>query len=74
MCDFDADGQPDLLVGAENGRIYHIKHGDCSKYPEDALRARTPEEVPPPRFPGLVTEGVRVHESQIPPMPCVDDL
>ena len=56
VCDFDGDGKPDLLVGAENGRIYHIKHDDCIQYSGDQLKARPPKKVPAPRFPGLVTE------------------
>ncbi|NOY00347.1 MAG: VCBS repeat-containing protein, partial [Verrucomicrobia bacterium] len=43
VCDFDKDGKPDLLVGAENGRIYHIKHDDCIDYPADKLQARAPK-------------------------------
>ena len=57
VCDFDRDGDPDLLVGAENGRIYFIKHADCVSYPAEALAARPPKKIPPPRFPGLVSEG-----------------
>ena len=39
ICDFDADGKPDLLVGSENGRIYHIRHDDCVAYePLEAVR------------------------------------
>lgn len=32
VCDFDDDGVPDLLVGSENGRIYHIKHDECVSF------------------------------------------
>ena len=32
VCDFDADGKPDLLVGSENGRIYHVAHKDCVSF------------------------------------------
>ncbi|MEM9644726.1 MAG: exo-alpha-sialidase [Planctomycetota bacterium] len=32
VCDFDRDSKPDLLVGSENGRIYHIAHDDCVTY------------------------------------------
>ena len=39
-CDFNRDGKPDLLVGAENGRIYHIAHDDCIAYPPEALEPR----------------------------------
>ncbi len=56
-CDFDGNGKPDLLVGAENGRIYYIKHEDCISYPPEQLAARPAKATPAPRFPGLVHEG-----------------
>lgn len=55
-CDFNRDGKPDLLVGSENGRIYHIAHDDCIQFSEDQKRARQPAEVRRSEFPGLVTE------------------
>ncbi len=57
VCDFDRDGKPDLLVGSENGRIYFIKHDDCVSFPAEQIVARAPQELPAPRFPGLVSEG-----------------
>ena len=42
VCDFNKDGQPDLLVGSENGRIYHITHADCVAYSAEQLAAREP--------------------------------
>ncbi|NND99578.1 MAG: hypothetical protein HKN47_19860, partial [Pirellulaceae bacterium] len=56
VCDFDKDGKPDLLVGSENGRIYHIKHDDCVTYSDEQLQPRRPKKTPAPRFPGLVSE------------------
>ena len=56
ICDFDKDGKPDLLVGAENGRIYHIRHEDCVAYPAEKLKTGPPKKIAPPRFPGLVRE------------------
>lgn len=56
VCDFDANGKPDLLVGAENGRIYHIHHDDCVQYDEAALRAKPPKATTQPKFPGFVHE------------------
>ena len=56
-CDFDRNGKPDLLVGAENGRIYYIKHEDCIQYSANQLKARPANETNPPRFPGLVKEA-----------------
>ncbi|MCH5377808.1 MAG: exo-alpha-sialidase, partial [Planctomycetes bacterium] len=55
-CDFDRDGRPDLLVGAENGRIYHIAHNDCIAYSGDQVSARPPVPKPAPKFPGFVAE------------------
>ncbi|MFK8112484.1 MAG: exo-alpha-sialidase [Rubripirellula sp.] len=56
VCDFDKDGKPDLLVGSENGRIYHIKHDDCVSFSADQTEARSAKPVAAPRFPGLVEE------------------
>ena len=55
-CDFNKDGKPDLLVGAENGRIYYISHQDCIEYSAEQLKAREPKLPAAPRFPGLVSE------------------
>lgn len=55
-CDFDGNGKPDLVVGAENGRIYFIKHEDCISYSGDQVKARAPREASAPRFPGFVRE------------------
>ncbi|HBE66715.1 MAG TPA: hypothetical protein DDW52_01070, partial [Planctomycetaceae bacterium] len=45
VCDFDDDGQPDLLVGSEDGRIYHAAHPDCNAFTPVALTGSvTPEE------------------------------
>ncbi|NND97414.1 MAG: hypothetical protein HKN47_08830, partial [Pirellulaceae bacterium] len=56
VCDFDGDDKPDLLVGAEDGRIYHIKHDDCITYTTDQLQARPASSKPEPKFPGFVSE------------------
>jgi len=56
-CDFNKDGKPDLLIGAENGRIYYIAHDDCIKYPAEKLEAREPRLSAAPRFSGLVNES-----------------
>ncbi|MEO1615309.1 MAG: exo-alpha-sialidase [Planctomycetota bacterium] len=40
VCDFNRDGKPDLLVGSENGRIYHIAHEDCVSFSREQI---TPE-------------------------------
>ncbi len=56
VCDFDGNSTPDLLVGAENGRIYHIRHEDCKVWPEADLQARPAKTQEASRFPGLVSE------------------
>lgn len=55
-CDFDRDGKPDLLVGAENGRLYYVAHDNCITYSQDQLQAAAPEVTPAPPFPGFVSE------------------
>ncbi len=55
-CDFDGNGKPDLLVGAENGRIYYIKHEDCISYSGNQLKARPAHPKIAPRFPGFLKE------------------
>lgn len=56
VCDFDKDGKPDLLVGSENGRIYHIRHDDCVTFSDDQLKARPAKQKPNAKFPGFVSE------------------
>lgn len=56
-CDFDQDGKPDLVIGAEDGRLYFIKHDDCIQYSGEEITARDPKPAPEPRFPGFVSEG-----------------
>lgn len=56
-CDFDKDGKPDLVIGAENGRIYFIKHDDCIAYTGDSIKAKPAKPEMTPRFPGLISEG-----------------
>lgn len=55
-CDLDQDGKPDLMVGAENGRIYYIAHDDCVTFSESDLKAKPQQPVSQPRMPGLVSE------------------
>lgn len=66
VCDFDKDGKPDLLVGAENGRIYHIKHDDCISYSGDQLLAREPAPKEQARFPGFVSEDFVFTKAKFP--------
>ena len=66
VCDFDKDGKPDLLVGAENGRIYHINHNDCIQYSGDQLQARPAKPKPEPKFPGFVGEDFVFTKARFP--------
>jgi len=65
-CDFNRDGKPDLLVGAENGRIYHIAHDDCIAYPPEALEPRGPQAMQAPPFPGWVASSFVYQEAPFP--------
>ncbi len=65
-CDFDKDGKPDLLVGAENGRLYFIAHDDCIDYSREHLQASDPSVLREPRFPGLVSEDFVYSKASFP--------
>lgn len=56
VCDFNRDGKPDLLVGSENGRVYHIAHDDCIKFDKQQTSSSDPPPNESPRFPGLMSE------------------
>ena len=56
VCDFNRDGKPDLLLGSENGRIYHIRHEDCISYNVDQMTSNSTATPDAPRFPGLLHE------------------
>jgi predicted neuraminidase len=55
-CDFDRDGHSDLLIGAEDGRLYHIKHADCISYSGSQITLNPPAAKPEPKFPGFVRD------------------
>ncbi|MDP6083427.1 MAG: VCBS repeat-containing protein, partial [Verrucomicrobiota bacterium] len=38
VVDWDGDGKPDLLLGAEDGFFYHLPHGQARAYPAKAIR------------------------------------
>ena len=65
-CDFDKDGKPDLVIGAENGRIYFIKHDDCISYNGEAITARGSQSATKPRFPGFVSEEFLYEKAPFP--------
>ena len=56
VCDFNKDGKPDLLVGSENGRIYHILHDDCVQFTAEQLKVKPVQKPTAAKFPGLVSE------------------
>lgn len=55
-CDLNQDGKPDLLIGAENGRLYYIAHDDCVQFSPTQLNADLQPEISAPRLPGLIRE------------------
>lgn len=65
-CDFDSDGKPDLLVGAENGRFYYATHEDCISYSAEQLAAAPAKKTPAPRFPGFVSEDFVFTKAKFP--------
>ncbi len=65
-CDFDGNGKPDLVIGAENGRLYYLAHEDCITYSTEEIAARSPMEQPAPKFPGFLREGFIYEKAPIP--------
>lgn len=55
--DLDGSGKPGLVLGAEDGRIYYIRHDDCTEFSEEELKARQADSVAAPKFPGFISEG-----------------
>ncbi len=60
VCDFDKDGKPDLLVGAEDGRLYLLNHKDAVFWKSDQLQARAARKRKPEGL--LKQSGVLVEE------------
>ena len=57
-CDFNNDGRPDLLLGAEDGRLYYVAHEDCITYgPEELTASKTKAADAVEKFPGFVSEA-----------------
>jgi predicted neuraminidase len=45
VCDFDKDGKLDLLVGAEDGRMYYLNHNEANKWSDIDKAPSGPGEV-----------------------------
>lgn len=56
VIDWNGTGQPDLIVGAENGRIYYCAHADCVQYSDEQTQAAPAVADAAPRFSGLMKE------------------
>ena len=56
VCDFDKDGKPDLLVGAEDGRMYFLNHRDAVTWSDAEMAAKGSSEQSNLRVPGLVKQ------------------
>lgn len=66
VADFDKDGIPELVLGAEDGRIYYLPKADGIVYSEEQLKAREPAKKDKPRFPGFVKEEFIYNEASFP--------
>jgi predicted neuraminidase len=66
VADFDGDGVPELVLGAEDGRIYYLRRDDGIAYTEAQLKGREPAEAKQPRFPGFVMEEFIYNEAPFP--------
>ena len=62
VADWDGDGKPDLLLGAEDGFFYHLPHGQARAYPAKAKAARA---VRKPKQAGLIAQPGVVREEFI---------
>jgi len=65
-CDFDQDGKPDLLVGAENGRLYYLPHDDGIAYAKEQITHRAPKKMSAPKFPGWISEDFVFTKAKFP--------
>lgn len=54
--DLDGSGMPGLLLGAEDGRFYYIRHSDCSAFEAQELLALPAQASAEVRFSGFESE------------------
>ncbi len=66
VCDFDADGKLDLLIGSEDGRMYHIKHEDCLDVVKSARPTKEKGNMEASKFPGYVSSEYVYDKSTFP--------
>ncbi|RFC48489.1 MAG: putative neuraminidase (sialidase) [Verrucomicrobia bacterium] len=66
VADFNGDGDPELVLGAEDGRIYHLPRKDGIVYSAQNLQPRPPADPEKPRFPGLVKEEFLFQKAPFP--------
>jgi predicted neuraminidase len=63
---FDSTGKQGLVIGAEDGFIYYIRHDDCKSFPVDQLNAKTNDAPPAQKYAGLVSEEFIYEKSTFP--------
>jgi predicted neuraminidase len=66
VADFNGDGEPELVLGAEDGRIYYLPKKDGIHYPDKDLKAIEPAQAKEPRFPGFVKDEFIYNEASFP--------
>ena len=66
VADFNGDGEPELVLGAEDGRIYYLPKKDGIAYPDKDLKAIEVAKAKEPRFPGFLKEEFIYNEASFP--------
>jgi predicted neuraminidase len=54
--DLDGSGKPGLLLGAEDGRLYYMRHSDGTQFDSQDLMARPAQTLAETKFPGFESE------------------
>ncbi len=62
IADWNQDGKPDLLLGAEDGHLYYLPHEEALRYPNTKLTAHPPMEK---KHTGLLAQPGVVQEEFI---------